>query len=54
MSDLELQWETDASDFSYISSIRLVIFGPAAEEGKILLLEKDSPGTWKQTWPVEL
>jgi len=40
--------------FPYLDSVKLVIFGSATEDGKVLLLEKESSETWKQSSLAEL
>jgi len=52
-SDLQLQYATKGPDFPSLDSVKLVIFGSAAE-GKVLSPDGDSPKTWKQTPPIEL
>ena len=48
-SDLRLEYATERPDFPLLDSIKLVIFGSDDEEGKALLLERESPDTWKQS-----
>jgi len=54
MVDFDLQVEMDGSDFLYRNSIRLVIFGSAAEEVKILLPPKGFVEARKKGLPIEL
>jgi len=53
-SDLQLEYATEKSDFPLINSVKLVILGSRNEEGEPVLLERESPETWKQSSLVEL
>lgn len=54
LPDFELQCTTDGNNFSFLNSVKLVIYGYPDEERKVLSLESHSPKTWRQTLPVEL
>jgi len=44
----------ETSNFPFLNSVKLVIFGTLTEDGKVLLLEKESLKSWKQSSLAEL
>jgi len=53
-SDLQLQCAAEMSNFPFLNSVKLVIFGSSTEEGRVLLLKKESPEIWKQSSLAEM
>jgi len=54
LSDFQLQYATERSEFPSLDSVKLVVFGSTAEAGKVLTSDKASPEVWKQTLPIEV
>jgi len=52
-TDLQVQCAMEISNFPFLDSVKLVIFG-SSTEGKALLLERESPEAWKQSSVAEL